>query len=49
MYCDNLDLECLKVIYDEELYVNNYSIEYFNSCFIYEGDFDEYFDVSYDK
>lgn len=49
LHCDNSDSECSKVTYDEELYANNHSIEYSNSCFGQEGDSDEYFDVSYDK
>lgn len=49
LHCDNSDLACSNVTYDEELYANNRSIEYSNSCFRQEGDSDEYFDVSYDK
>lgn len=45
--------EFLILIYDEDLYVNNGSLVYDNSCFrvdslVDKEDFDDYFDVSYD-
>lgn len=45
-------LVCLDGIYDEELYVNNCDMEFFNCCLRWDNlideDFNEYFDVRYD-